>query len=73
VPIFLAEMSGFDTTQGYLAQVIDLLRRSGTSPCLEVETYTWDVLPPELRTTDVSTAIARELAWVRDRLGAETP
>jgi hypothetical protein len=35
---------------------------------LEVETYTWDVLPPALRTTDVVTAVARELAGVRERL-----
>ena len=40
------------------------------SPCLEVETYTWDVLPPEYRTTEMSEAIARELAWTRTRMEA---
>ena len=68
VPVFLAAMSGFDTTQAYLATVIDLLKSTGASRCLEVETYTWDVLPPEYRTSDVCTAIARELEWVRGRL-----
>jgi hypothetical protein len=35
---------------------------------LEVETYTWDVLPETYRNAGVSTAIARELSWVRDQL-----
>ena len=65
VPIFLAAMSGFDTTQPYLASVLEVLKRTTACRCLEVETYTWDVLPPEYRTTDVCTAIARELSWVR--------
>jgi sugar phosphate isomerase/epimerase len=68
VPIFLESMSGFDTTQSYLARVLDLLDETTASSCLEVETYTWDVLPPEYRTVDVCTAIARELDWVRSRL-----
>jgi len=68
VPIFLAAMSGFDTTQPYLKSVLDVLNRTSVCRCLEVETYTWDVLPPEYRTTDMCTAIARELAWVREML-----
>ena len=70
VPIFLAAMSGFDTTQSYLSTVLEELDRNGACRCLEVETYTWDVLPAEYRTTDVCTAIARELAWVRGVLQA---
>jgi hypothetical protein len=40
---------------------------------LEVETYTWSVLPPDLRPADdadLIQGIARELAWARDRLTA---
>jgi sugar phosphate isomerase/epimerase len=68
VPIFLESMQQFGTTQGSLSAMLEALEREEVSTCLEVETYTWDVLPPEYRTTDVCTAIARELAWVRDRL-----
>jgi sugar phosphate isomerase/epimerase len=68
VPIFMASMGQFDTTQSYLADVLRLVEQARISTCLEVETYTWDVLPPQYRTSDVCTAIARELAWVRDRL-----
>jgi hypothetical protein len=37
---------------------------------LEVETYTWGVLPADLRNGDISGDIARELAWVRSQLNA---
>jgi hypothetical protein len=70
VPVFLASMSGFDTTQSYLQSVLSILKRTNACRCLEVETYTWDVLPPEYRTTDMCTAIARELVWVRGELSA---
>lgn len=68
VPVFLESMEAFGTTQGYLAEALSLLARTATCGCFEVETYTWDVLPPEYRTVDLHTAIARELAWVRGRL-----
>lgn len=68
VPIVLEQMQHFGTTQAFLAEVLALHREQPLSPHLEVETYTWDVLPPEYRTADLSTAIARELNWVKARL-----
>lgn len=70
VPIFLAEMKDFGTTQAFLLDVLDLHHADPISQHLEVETYTWDVLPPSYRDVDLSTAIARELNWVRQRLAA---
>ena len=70
VPIFLSSMNGFDTTQPDLVTLLQLLRAGDVCTSLEVETYTWDVLPAEYRNQDVSTAIARELNWVRTTLGA---
>jgi hypothetical protein len=70
VPIFLETIATFVTTQPYLASLIDVLKREDVCPYLEVETYTWDVLPPEHRTSDVCTAIARELTWARTTLEA---
>ena len=67
VPIFADRLGAFETTQAYLASVIEIAARTGCTECLEVETYTWDVLPLELRTTDVCTAIARELTWVQSQ------
>ena len=37
-------------------------------PHLEVETYTWDVLPEEFRNVPIDHAIARELRFVLDTL-----
>jgi sugar phosphate isomerase/epimerase len=68
VPIFLAAMHAFGTTQPELAATLAALKAHPVCPYLEVETYTWDVLPPEYRTSDVCTAIARELSWVRAQL-----
>ena len=72
VPIFLGTLGDLETTQPDLVVLLDALKHAAPSPnrspCLEVETYTWDVLPPEHRNVDVCTAIARELTWVRRRL-----
>jgi hypothetical protein len=35
---------------------------------LEIETYTWDVLPEEYRRMPVVDAIAREMQWVIEAL-----
>jgi sugar phosphate isomerase/epimerase len=70
VPIFLAELKDFSTTQAFLRQILALHRREPISAHLEVETYTWDVLPERYRQIEVASAIARELAWVVEQLGA---
>lgn len=70
VPVFLAEAGNAATTQPFLSEILALHAAEPISPHLEVETYTWDVLPASLRDEDVTVAIARELAWCRDRLAA---
>ncbi len=69
VPVFLAELEAFSTTQDFLDEILDIHRRAPISRQLELETYTWDVLPQPHRNVGLSAAIARELAWVKDRLG----
>lgn len=68
VPLFLADLEHFSTTQHVLAEFLTLHREAPISEHLEVETYTWDVLPPDLRNVPVEDAIARELSWVTGRL-----
>jgi sugar phosphate isomerase/epimerase len=68
VPVFLAEAGIAATTQPFLAEILELHRQQPISAHLEAETYTWDVLPPALRTEDITVAIARELDWCRRRL-----
>ena len=70
VPIFLAELRDFSTTQAFLREILARHRQQPISRHLEVETYTWDVLPAHYRQDDVASAIARELAWVIEQLDA---
>jgi sugar phosphate isomerase/epimerase len=68
VPVFIDRLPELHTTQEYLKQILESHRTRPLSSHLEVETYTFDVLPEELRNTDVATAVARELAWVKERV-----
>ncbi|TCZ54240.1 metabolite traffic protein EboE [Roseicella aquatilis] len=70
VPVFHDNLDAFATTQAELREILERQRHEMISSHLEVETYTWDVLPPDLRRSELSEAIARELTWVRERLGA---
>ena len=69
VPIFIERLPAFGTTQEFLAQILALHARDPISDHLEVETYTWDVLPDTLRAGGLVKAVTRELDWVRERLG----
>ena len=45
-------------------ELVELLSEAPVlAPHLEVETYTFDVLPLEYRSRSVTEAVARELAW----------
>jgi hypothetical protein len=70
VPIFLDTLPDLATTQDFLRDILALHKKAPISPHLEVETYTFDVLPEDLRRVDVATAVARELAWVKSALSA---
>lgn len=70
VPLFRRGLGALETTQPYVSEVLSLLKQNRACKYLEVETYTWDVLPAEYRTGDTCSAIARELEWVRRQLEA---
>jgi hypothetical protein len=65
VPVFLEQLDAFASTQPFVREALGLHRQRCRSPGLEVETYTWSVLPERHRRTPVEDAIARELEWVR--------
>jgi sugar phosphate isomerase/epimerase len=64
VPVFLEVLDSFASTQAFVREALALHRQRGRSPQLEVETYTWSVLPERERRAPVEAAIARELGWV---------
>ena len=68
VPIFLRDLRAFESTQPDLLPLLRELALADDCPHLEVETYTWDVLPEELRNVPLEEAIARELRFVQDAL-----
>ncbi|MBT8236116.1 MAG: metabolite traffic protein EboE [Bacteroidia bacterium] len=70
VPIFLDTFGVLQSTQEDIIQVLDYLKRNPVSTHLEVETYTWDVLPAHLK-EPMADSISRELEWVLQKLGAD--
>lgn len=68
VPLFRAALGVVRSTQSYVAALLQLVRERAYGGHLEVETYTWDVLPEAYRGEPVEHAVARELAWVLERL-----
>ncbi len=67
VPIYLERFGRLEATQPAILECLRALRELGLTPHLEVETYAWGVLPPELRQPDLAAGIAQELAWLRAR------
>lgn len=68
VPIWCRDLGAFTTTQPFLQALLARHRERPIAPHLEVETYTWDVLPPGWRRGPLDQAIARELNWVLEQL-----
>lgn len=68
VPLFLDDFGEFSSTQFYVSETLEQHNRQPVSEHLEVETYTWSVLPEQYRGEDMDNAIARELDWVLQRL-----
>ena len=68
VPVFLETAGGFHSTQQTLKAALAAAKSVFVAPHLEVETYTWDVLPPVLRQSSRPDAIAREMLWVLEEL-----
>ncbi len=68
VPVFLAELGETQTTRDAIEQALAVHRATPQSRQLEIETYTWDVLPDEFKTGDIVDYVSRELEWVRSQL-----
>ena len=62
VPVFTDSCGAFSTTRQTILDTFDLLAEDPFTQHLEIETYTWEVLPPELK-ADLTESIAREFAW----------
>jgi len=68
VPLFHETLGSFRSTQDDARATLALLH-DDEGQHVEVETYTWDVLPATFRTEGVVAAVARELQWAAAALG----
>lgn len=64
VPIFLERYGALFSTQDHILKTINYLRENSITEHLEIETYTWDVLPSDLK-QDLSESIIREIEWLK--------
>ncbi len=68
VPLFLSDLGEIGSTRADLVSTLAAFRQKTRSSHLEVETYTWDVLPDNLRTGSKAADIAREIAFCMKEL-----
>jgi len=68
VPVFLEELGPFRTTRFAVQDALRAHRETPLSDHLEIETYTWDVLPAHLKTGDITEYVSREIEFVRNEL-----
>ncbi|MBD1363794.1 metabolite traffic protein EboE [Mucilaginibacter sp. ZT4R22] len=67
VPIFLEQFGLLSSTQSDIKEILAIWETRRFTNHLEVETYTWNVLPPELK-IPIASSISRELAWVAGQI-----
>ena len=68
VPLFFQYFGPLASTASTLSADFFHELREGACSHLEIETYTFDVLPDAIRTDDVVKSIAREYSWVLGQL-----
>lgn len=63
VPIFAEDYGLLESTQDEIVKTLALWNRLPFTQHLEIETYTWEVLPKDLK-LDLRDSIEREMRWV---------
>lgn len=67
VPVFLKKYEELYSTQDEMMESLQIILDGEHCNHFEIETYTWDVLPDELK-TNVTDSIEREFRWVLDAI-----
>jgi hypothetical protein len=71
IPLHAPPWDGFLSTQDHLLGAMDWLAENpGKCQHIEMETYTWEVLPPELHAGDVVEQLIKEYEWTLEALRA---
>ena len=67
VPVFMPAYNELQSTQEDILRVFEILKKNKFTNHLEVETYTWEVLPEDER-LPLNESIIREMNWVIQNL-----
>lgn len=67
VPVFIDSYGVLSSTRSDIEKVLALQQKQPFTQHMEVETYTWDVLPADLK-LPMDRSISRELHWVLQQL-----
>jgi hypothetical protein len=67
VPLFADRFGPLVSTRDNVLPSLRMMEKRGLCDHLEVETYTWEVLPPDGK-VDLGASIQRELEWLMDAL-----
>ncbi len=67
VPVFLEDFGVLQSTQSEISEVLALQNQRKFTSHLEIETYTWEILPEPLK-LPMQESITRELNWVIEEL-----
>lgn len=65
VPVYADRTTYCGTTRSFIEEALEIIPNNAL---LEIETYTWGVLPEEMRAGSVTESIVREIDWLRSRL-----
>lgn len=67
VPVFAEDLGVLRSTRSDIVEILKKFKSDPFSEHLEVETYTWEVLPESLK-LPIAQSIIRELNWVKNEL-----
>ncbi|KAA0991502.1 metabolite traffic protein EboE [Dyadobacter aurulentus] len=70
VPLFVNNYGVLESTQSDIIKTLNIHRENQFSSYMEVETYTWGVLPEDMQ-KPIGESIVRELEWVKKILSYE--
>ncbi len=65
VPIFMDKLTPFVGTNNFIKEITAYLKKEKKSSLLEVETYTFNVLPQKYKLESINDNIKRELEWLQ--------
>jgi hypothetical protein len=67
VPLFIESYGLLDSTQNEIVKTLNVQKNTPFTQHLEVETYTWGVLPADMQ-KPIGESIVREMEWVSEQL-----